>query len=310
MEAAEQGIVSKQDELVSDGLVRTEKRILEVLRKAKVWGDRHMTIERMAQELGAYGHAVPGIRRGVDALSKKGLVIERIDPVIKESCYVISDAPPKSVPIHRRTYEEVEAIALKAKVKQLYEDGLKYGEISRQLSIPLGTVSTVVCRLIAEGQLQRRRITRRTPPPKPKETSVLEGKQDKRHCRKTADKYAKVKQLYEEGKTYEQMSEEVGIPKGTVASVLYRMIKDGKVKRRDRVLGVTASEPKRVEVEIQDSEDEGQDDEPEVLKQAQPDVAEILKVFENGANEIRRMGWQVDVQVKLSYPVAIHRGAS
>jgi hypothetical protein len=79
MEAAEQAIVSKEDGLFPDGLVREEKRILEVLRKAKISGDRHITKDQIVQELGAYGHAVPGISRGVDGLRKKRLIIERID---------------------------------------------------------------------------------------------------------------------------------------------------------------------------------------------------------------------------------------
>jgi len=71
---------------------------------------------------------------------------------------------------------------------------------------------------------------------------------------------------------------------------------------------MTASKPKNFKIEFED--EEAEDDEPKVLEQAGPDVSEILKVFENGANEIRRMGWHVEVQVKLSYPVAMHRGAS
>lgn len=71
---------------------------------------------------------------------------------------------------------------------------------------------------------------------------------------------------------------------------------------------MAASKSKKFEVEFED--EEAEDDEPKVIEQAQPDVAEILKAFENGANEIRRMGWHVEVQVKLSYPAIMHRGAS
>lgn len=60
----------------------------------------------------------------------------------------------------------------------------------------------------------------------------------------------------------------------------------------------------------EDPEDDVDEDDPEVLEQAAPDVAEILKGFENGANKIRNLGWHVEVQVKLSYPNLPTPGAS
>lgn len=60
----------------------------------------------------------------------------------------------------------------------------------------------------------------------------------------------------------------------------------------------------------EDEEDDKQDDDPGFLEHAAPDVAEILKAFENGANKIRNLGWRVEVQVRLSYPNLPTPGAS
>jgi hypothetical protein len=273
MESTERS-VSSETALFPDGTTDDEKRILEILSKAKVREDRHMTKERIVHEMGAHGHAVNGLWKTVDRLCNKRMVIERTDPLSKETVYRLRDAEDL-------TCKSCGFVAVSHQGLAIHK-GFKHAKAS-------GTEFYA---------------------PKPKETSVLEQKHDKGHRGKTAETYQKIKNLFERGHTYEQMSDELGIPRGTISSVLFRMFKDGQVRRRNRVLSVTTSEPKTVEIEIHDSKDEEEDDEPKVLEHAQPEVSEILKAFENGANEIRRMGWAVEVQVKLSYPVAMHRGAS
>lgn len=170
MEATEKS-VSSETSLFPDGLTDYEKRILEVLRKAKVREDRHMTKERISTELGARGHEVAGIWHEVDGLRKKGVITERVDTMTKESCFVLANGTPKPV-IHRKTYESVAAAALRSKVKALYEDGFKYEEIRLQLGIPRGTVSTVVRRLVAKGEIKPRGQGKRGAISQPKSTEI------------------------------------------------------------------------------------------------------------------------------------------
>lgn len=137
--------------------------------------------------------------------------------------------------------------------------------------------------------------------------------------------WAKVKELYVEGAKYREIAEKTKRPMHQVSYICAVLIKRGEVERRVKQRGSKVVSPggppsptflelheHGPEEANRDSPDDGEedDDEPEVLEQKHPDVAEILKAFENGANEIRKMGWQVDVQVKLIYPVSILRGAS
>lgn len=55
----------------------------------------------------------------------------------------------------------------------------------------------------------------------------------------------------------------------------------------------------------QDPDEGGDQDEPEVLAQPTPDTAAILKRFEDGAAEIRKAGWDCEVQVKLNFPATL-----
>lgn len=61
------------------GPTETGERILEVLRKAQVREDRHMSRERIARELGAFRGGCAAIYRSLDALAKSGRVTERLD---------------------------------------------------------------------------------------------------------------------------------------------------------------------------------------------------------------------------------------
>lgn len=53
---------------------------------------------------------------------------------------------------------------------------------------------------------------------------------------------------------------------------------------------------------VQDEEDEEEDDEPETTTEVHPDVMELMKAFDHFAARIKKTGWHVAFEIKLSYP--------
>jgi len=78
------------------GPSETGERILEVLRKAQVRTDRHMTRERIAQELGAFRGGCATIYKSLDAMAKVGRVTERLDLDCGETTYHLPTVPARS----------------------------------------------------------------------------------------------------------------------------------------------------------------------------------------------------------------------
>lgn len=147
----------------------------------------------------------------------------------------------------------------------------------------------------------------------PLSTTVTEKKtRVKRDSLEKAEEMARVKPLYEAKKKYRDIAKELGIPEHKVAHLCALLIELGQVKRRNAVnLNADPKPPPAILVEQDDHED---DQEPEVHEQAAPDIADVLKTFERGANEIKRMGWQIELQIHLtwdgkSFPIVL-KGAS
>ncbi len=145
---------------------------------------------------------------------------------------------------------------------------------------------------------------------------------DKRKTRgdspKTLELMTKVKELYKADKRYAEISRQLKIPQHKVSYLCGKLIKAGEIKRRYLAPHAPVSEPKSTEVEIpiivtNDGEEDHEDDEPKVLEQAAPDVAEILKAFQKGTVDLQRLGLHVELILKLTFPdreVAVHLGAS
>lgn len=74
-----------------DGRSDTERKVLEVLKKAKVIEDRHMTRERIAHQMGAYGQGVGSVYRAVNSLANSKAITERLNRDAGETTYHLAE---------------------------------------------------------------------------------------------------------------------------------------------------------------------------------------------------------------------------
>lgn len=83
MEATEQTIVGRDSD---GGLSEASKKVLECLIRHKA--DRHMTVERIAAEI---GHDRRGVGPALGSLKRRGMVVERHDESTGRSFFRVSD---------------------------------------------------------------------------------------------------------------------------------------------------------------------------------------------------------------------------
>jgi DNA-binding MarR family transcriptional regulator len=138
MEATEKSVSREEEDFPAD-----IEKVLDGITKSS-----YPTADQLIKETGL---SVGRVSRALKHLEKSNLVKRRVDELLG----VLYKLVPLEVKIPK-THETVAAAALKSKVKQLYEDGLIYDEISEQLNIPRGTVSTIISRLVAKNEMKAR----------------------------------------------------------------------------------------------------------------------------------------------------------
>lgn len=252
------------------GLNETEKKVLDFLTRNQT--DRHITVARLDRETGS-GSAVTS---AVSQLLHKKLIKVTVSEDGPATVHLNKDAPQRHARADKRV-RDPKSEAINAKIRTWMGHEFSTKEIAKKVRLTEAAVINRIFNMRLRGELPKAAGKGPRQPVKPKNPEPSESKAS----------------LLDQ------------VPNAEIGLHPIVMLRSHK----SRKLVPVEINPSNLARLVEDKREE-EEVEPGTLESGQPDVAEILERVRSGANEIRKLGWHVEVLIKLTYPPIPVLGAS